>query len=227
MALTKAPVDDQGTKRDKPIGRAKPPKVAKHWETRGGRAARVMLRSLAALLLSLCAIEILRLTLTPSPASVGIAHANVHPLATIRLYLRYGTLREQLLQIGGNIAIGVPMGFLLPQITPRLRGLLRVVLVTSVFITLIELTQWLFVRGRAFDVDDVILAAVGAALGYVPLGRMFGMRLHPYHLHWWQRRLARILPGRTGERVRARHESRAVAAPGYGRRSATDAPASV
>lgn len=163
----------------------------RHWSSRRGRAALLLLRTLAALLLSLCAVEIFRLTLTPSPASVGIAHANLHPLATIRLYLRYGSLREQILEIGGNILIGVPMGFLLPQITPRLRGLLRVVLVTCVFITLIELTQWLFVRGRAFDVDDIICAAVGAAIGYLPLGRMFGMRLHPYHLHWWQRQLRR------------------------------------
>jgi hypothetical protein len=154
-------------------------------------ATLLMLRGLAALLLSLCVVEILRLTLTPSPASVGIAHPNLHPFATIRLYLRYGSLREQVLQLGGNIAIGVPSGFLLPQITPKLRGLLRVVLVTGVFVTLIELAQWLFVRGRAFDVDDIILAGLGAAIGYLPLGRMFGLRLHPRHRHWWQRLLAR------------------------------------
>lgn len=162
----------------------------------GGPATVMLLRSLAALLLSLCAVEILRLTLTPSPASVGIAHANLHPFATIRLYLRYGTLRQQILQIGGNIAIGLPLGFLLPQITPRLRGLIRVILVTAVFVTLIELAQWAFVRGRAFDVDDVILAAVGAVIGYVPLGRMFGLRLHPQHLHWWQRLVRGGSPGR-------------------------------
>jgi hypothetical protein len=161
----------------------------RQWSTRRGRAAQLLVRSLATLLLSLCAVEILRLTLTPSPLSVGIAHANLHPFATVRLYLRYGSLRQQALQIGGNAAIGVPLGFLLPQITPRLRGLLRVILVTCAFVTLIELAQWMFVRGRAFDVDDIILAALGACVGYVPLGRMFGMRLHPDHLHWWQRLL--------------------------------------
>lgn len=176
---------------------------ATQWRTPGGRAARLMLRSLALLLLSLCAIEIARLTLTPSPASVGIAHTNLHPFSTIRLYLRYGSLREQILQIGGNIAIGVPLGFLLPQITPRLRGLIRVELATAVFIALIELFQHFFVEGRSFDVDDLILAAIGAAIGYVPLGRMFAMRLHPNHLHWWQRVLARSR-ARATERRRAR-----------------------
>jgi len=47
-------------------------------------------------------------------------------------------------------------------------------------------------------VDDIILAAVGAAVGYVPLGRMFGMRLHPHHLHWWQRLLANGVERRGG-----------------------------
>jgi hypothetical protein len=170
-----------------------------------------MLRSLATLFLSLCAVEVLRLTLTPSPASVGIAHPNLHPFATIRLYLRYGSLREQILQLGGNIAIGVPSGFLLPQITPKLRGLLRVVLATSVFVTLIELTQWAFIRGRAFDVDDIILAAVGAALGYLPLGRMFALRLHPEYRHWWQRLLARDGGSATKATQTTEAKSRALA----------------
>ena len=63
-----------------------------HWRTRGGRAARLMLRSLASLLLILCVLEILRLTFVPSPGSVAFAHTNLHPFATIRLLLRDGTI---------------------------------------------------------------------------------------------------------------------------------------
>jgi glycopeptide antibiotics resistance protein len=174
-----------------------------------GRAAVLMLRGLALLLFSLCVVEILRLTLAPSPASVGIAHTNLKPGTSIRLYLRYGTLHQQILQIGGNIAIGVPMGFLLPQITPRLRGLIRVVLATCVLVTAIELVQHFFVEGRSFDVDDVILAAVGAVIGYVPLGRMFGLRLYPEHRHWWQRRLDALFR-RSRARTAARHPANAI-----------------
>ena len=172
-----------------------------HWRTRGGRAARWMLRSLALLLLSLCTLEILRMTLTPSPDSVHISHLNLRPFASIRLYLRYGTLQQQILQIGGGLAIGAVLGFLLPQITPRLRGLIRVEFVTTVFIVLVELAQHFVLVRRPLDVDDLILAAVGAAIGYVPLGRMFGMRLHPDHLHWWQRALARVADRRKAERA--------------------------
>ena len=172
-----------------------------HWRTRGGRAARWMLRSLALLLLSLCTLEILRMTLTPSPDSVHISHLNLRPFASIRLYLRYGTLQQQILQIGGGLAIGAVLGFLLPQITPRLRGLIRVEFVTTVFIVFVELAQHFVLVRRPLDVDDLILAAVGAAIGYVPLGRMFGMRLHPDHLHWWQRALARVADRRKAERA--------------------------
>lgn len=167
-----------------------------HWRTTGGRAARWMLRSLALLLLVLSALEVLRMMLSPSPDSVHPSHANLQPFASIRLYLRYGTTQQQILQIGGGIAIGAVLGFLLPQITPYLRGLIRVELVTAVFITFVELAQHYLLVHRPLDVDDLILAAIGAAIGYVPLGRMFGMRLHPDHLHWWQRALANFAESR-------------------------------
>jgi hypothetical protein len=173
-------------------------RTAPHWRTRGGRAARLMLRSLALLLLALCTLEILRLTLVPTPGSVAFSHTNLHPFATIRLYLRYGTVQQQIFQIGGNLAMGVAMGFLLPQITPYLRGLIRVEIVTVAFVALSELVQHYFIARSSLNVDGVILAAVGAALGYLPLGRMFGMRLHPNHLHWWQRTLARTVERRRG-----------------------------
>jgi VanZ family protein len=190
-------------------GRAR--RTAPHWRTRGGRAARLMLRSLALLLLILCVLELLRLTFVPTPGSVAFAHTNLHPFATIRLYMKYGTVQQQIFQIGGNIAMGVALGFLLPQITPYLRGLIRVEIVTVVFAALVELVQHYFIAGSSLNVDDVILAAAGAALGYVPLGRMFGMRLYPDHLHWWQRMLARSL-----ERRRARGGARAGRAPRTG-----------
>jgi hypothetical protein len=162
-----------------------------HWRTPTGRAALAMVRSLALILLALAVFEALRITLVPTPNSVVFSRPNMHPFATIRLYLHDGTVEERFLQIGGNIAMGFVLGFLLPQITPRLRGLLRVEAVTAVLISAVDLLQHLAIRGTSVNIDDLILAGAGAALGYVPLGRMFGMRLHPHHLHWWQRILAR------------------------------------
>ena len=187
---------EQAARKKAPQPKAR--RTTSHWRTRSGRAARAMLSSLALLLLILSVLEILRITFVPSPGSVAFAHTNLHPFATIRLYLRDGTIQEKIFQIGGNIAIGVALGFLLPQITPYLRGLIRVEIVTIVFAVLVELVQHYFIAGSSLNADDVILAAAGAALGYIPLGRMFGMRLYPDHLHWWQRILARSVERRRG-----------------------------
>ena len=153
----------------------------------GATLVRALAFSFALLCLATCVAVVLELTLAPSPASVGIAHTNLRPGATIRLYLDQPSVREAVLQIGGNILIGVPFGLLLPVLTPRLRGLLRVLAVTAGAILLVELAQHFFVEGRSFDVDDIILAAFGAALGYLPLGRLLARWVHPRHRHWWQR----------------------------------------
>lgn len=174
--------------------------TSSHWRTPAGRAAKAMLRSLALLLLALGVFEILRITLIPTPGSVAYSGPDLHPFATIRLYLRDGTIEEQAFQIGGNIAMGFLLGFLLPQITPYLRGLIRVEAVTAVLIAGVEAIQHFFIPGTAVNVDDLILAGIGAALGYLPLGRMFGMRLHPHHLHWWQQILAHVVRRRRGAR---------------------------
>ena len=152
-----------------------------------GLLVRALTVAFALLCLATCVAVVLELTLKPSPASVGIAHTNLRPGATIRLYLDQPSVRQAVLQIGGNIAIGIPFGLLLPIIWPRARGLLRVVAITSLVILLVELTQHFFIEGRSFDVDDIILAALGAALGYLPLGRLLSRWAHPRHRHWWQR----------------------------------------
>ena len=155
----------------------------------GSHILRRLVGTVALLAFAVCAAVVLKLTMTASPASVGIAHTNLHPGRSIRLYLDQPSVREAALQIGGNILIGVPFGLLLPVITPRARGLLRVLVITTVVVFAIELAQHFFVEGRSFDVDDLILAAGGAVLGYVPVGRYLSLRIHRGHRHWWQRLL--------------------------------------
>jgi VanZ family protein len=155
----------------------------------GARILRALVGTVALLGFAVCAAVVVKLTLTPSPASVGIAHTNLRPGTSIRLYLDQPSVREAVLQVGGNILIGVPFGLLLPVISPRARGLLRVVLTTVLVVLVLEVAQHFFVRGRSFDVDDLILAAIGAVIGYVPVGRYLSLRIHPGHRHWWQRLL--------------------------------------
>ncbi|MFF4014551.1 VanZ family protein [Streptomyces sp. NPDC001843] len=123
------------------------------------------------------AVVLARLTLQPSPASVSLTHTNLHPGRSLRAYLDQPQLHDAVKQIGGNLVLGIPFGVLLPILVPRVRGILRVLLVTAIVMLLVETAQGLLVTGRAFDVDDVILNTAGALVGYLLLGRRLG-RVH-------------------------------------------------
>lgn len=202
-AATKSVGKKPGTAREKApekqAGQPKERRVSVHWQSRGQRAAKAMLQSLALLLLVLSVLELLRITLVPTPGSVAFSRPNLQPFASVHLYLDEGTVQEQVFQIGGNVALGFLLGFLLPQITPQLRGLIRVEAFTALFIAGIQAVQYFFIPGTPLTIDVLILTGIGAAAGYIPLGRMFGMRLHPNHLHWWQRRLKTSVARRRGK----------------------------
>ncbi|MFD8141832.1 VanZ family protein [Streptomyces sp. NPDC059708] len=153
--------------------------------------ARPVLRALAMLAAFagtvLFSLVLAHVTLEPSAASVGLVHSNTRPGASIGPYLDGASVREAVVQLGGNVLLGVPFGVLLPVLLPQARGLLRVAVVTAVVMTLVELVQGALVAGRAFDVDDVILNTAGALLGYLLLGRRMGRAVHPRRRHWWHR----------------------------------------
>ncbi|MFC5801707.1 VanZ family protein [Streptomyces formicae] len=146
------------------------------------RAAAMLLAFIATAAFS---VVLARLTLEPSAASEPLTHSNLRPGDSIRDYLAQPAFRDTVKQLGGNLLLGVPFGVLLPVLLPRTRGLLRVVLVTGVVMTLVELVQGSLVTGRAFDIDDVILNTTGALLGYLVLGRRLGRAVHPRRRHWW------------------------------------------
>ncbi|MFF7468349.1 VanZ family protein [Streptomyces sp. NPDC008092] len=124
------------------------------------------------------AVVLAKLTLDPSPASVSIAHTNLHPGATLRIYLDQPAFRDAVKQVGGNVLLGVPFGILVPVLAPGARGVLRVLLLTATVMLLVELAQGALVTGRAFDVDDVILNTTGALVGWLLLGRRLGRAVH-------------------------------------------------
>ncbi|RPE46240.1 VanZ like protein [Streptomyces sp. Ag109_O5-1] len=119
-----------------------------------------------------------RLTLEPSPASASIAHTNLHPGTTIKLYLDQPSVRDTVKQIGGNVMLGLPFGILVPVLAPNARGILRVLALTAIVMLLVEMAQGALVNGRAFDVDDVILNTSGALIGWLLLGRRLGRAVH-------------------------------------------------
>ncbi|WP_308081745.1 VanZ family protein [Streptomyces sp. NK15101] len=130
-----------------------------------------------------------RLTLDASPASAPLTHDNLTPGRSIGNYLNQPGFVETVKQVGGNIVLGVPFGILLPLLSRKTRGLLRVTLVTAATMLLVELVQGALVTGRAFDIDDVLLNTTGALLGYMLVGRRLGRAVRPRtRPNWWKRR---------------------------------------
>ncbi|MFF0482907.1 VanZ family protein [Streptomyces sp. NPDC004435] len=154
-----------------------------------GRFVRALVALAALVGMVAFAAVLARLTLEASPASVSLTHSNLTPGRSIEAYLGRPAFVDTVKQLGGNILLGVPFGVLLPLLSRKARGFLRVALATAATMLLVELVQGALVTGRAFDIDDVLLNTAGALLGYLLVGRRLGRAVHPRtHPHWWQRR---------------------------------------
>ena len=68
--------------------------------------------------------------------------------------------------IGGNIAMFVPLGFFLRILFPRYRSFLRCMAAVALIMTVVELCQLFTLRGFC-EVDDVMLNLAGAAVGWL------------------------------------------------------------
>ncbi|NEC69872.1 VanZ family protein [Streptomyces sp. SID9727] len=123
-------------------------------------------------------VVLAKVTLTPSPASEELVKSNLHPGRSLRQYAEDYTFLAACKQAGGNLVLGMPFGILLPIFVPRRFRMLRMFLLTVAVIVLVELVQGAVVRGRAFDVDDVILNTAGALLAYLLVGRRLSHRYH-------------------------------------------------
>ncbi|TMQ95186.1 VanZ family protein [Actinomadura soli] len=116
-----------------------------------------------------------KLTLTPV-RDRGQAGGNIDPGHSLRFYLDSPT-KDALFQIGGNLALLMPLGVLIPIVWTTLRGPIRLALLTGALSLAIETVQGAFVVGRAFDVDDVILNVIGVVIAYLFLGRRLSRTL--------------------------------------------------
>jgi glycopeptide antibiotics resistance protein len=77
-------------------------------------------------------------------------------------------------QIGGNILMMIPLGFLSPLVINRLNSFLYILFFgigVSIFIELTQKTISLIINYnyRSFDVDDIILNCIGCISGYLLL----------------------------------------------------------
>lgn len=114
-------------------------------------------------------VSIYILTIYPMPFyypyfEKGISTINFIPFASITQLLEHFDYFVVLRNIGGNIFLFLPLGFLLPLRFKKLKfG--RAVLIGFFISAMVEVIQ-LFVPLRSFDVDDLLLNTLGTAIGY-------------------------------------------------------------
>lgn len=113
---------------------------------------------------------------------------NLVPFKEISRYFRYYSIVGPLLfliNMVGNVAAFVPFGFFLPIISRRSKKWYNTVMLGFAFSLMLETLQLIFMVG-SFDVDDMILNTLGAALGYVTYRVVQRLRIKMRH-----RRLAK------------------------------------
>ncbi|MCC8025564.1 MAG: VanZ family protein [Clostridium sp.] len=94
---------------------------------------------------------------------------NLIPFNEITRYFRHSDVVGPLLfliNIVGNVVAFVPFGFFLPIISRRSKKWYNTVMLGFGFSLTLETLQLIFMVG-SFDVDDMILNTLGAALGFV------------------------------------------------------------
>ena len=67
--------------------------------------------------------------------------------------------------LGGNIVMFLPLGFLLPELWTKFRGFWHCIGAVAVIMACVELIQLFTLRGFC-EVDDVMLNALGGAIGF-------------------------------------------------------------
>ncbi len=96
----------------------------------------------------------------------------------IRRFLKYRDIigfPYVFLNLAGNILVFMPFGFLLPIMSRRLRGFFRIVLSGLALSLAVECIQLISHTG-SFDVDDLLLNTIGAALGFMIFALVWSRR---------------------------------------------------
>ncbi len=115
----------------------------------------------------------------------GLGTANFTPFKTIKMYIDYAYKLNSVENLAGNVLVFVPFGFLFPFVAREGERFFVMFVNVFVFILGIEVFQ-LFSAFGAFDVDDILLNCLGAAMGY-GIYRIFMI---------WQKREGKVADGK-------------------------------
>ncbi len=104
------------------------------------------------------------------PLSERLRLANFTPFRTIAFYLGGGESPQAALRnVAGNVLAFLPMGFLVPMVFPKLRRMRSILAASFAMSLALEIAQLLTGMG-GFDVDDILLNVVGAAISGLAFG---------------------------------------------------------
>lgn len=96
----------------------------------------------------------------------GLDTANFTLFKTIKMYIDYSYMLNSFENLVGNVAVFVPFGFLLPYVHNKSAKFPVLLGNAFLFVLGIEVFQ-LFSAFGAFDVDDILLNCLGAAMGWI------------------------------------------------------------
>ena len=91
---------------------------------------------------------------------------NFIPLKTIIFYCRTSNIDITIRELLGNVIAFAPMGFLMPLLFNRIKGVVKVSIISFTISLFFELIQLITNLG-SFDVDDMILNTSGALIGFM------------------------------------------------------------
>lgn len=96
-------------------------------------------------------------------------HYNLKPFTEIKRYLNH--ISELggfyvMLNLLGNVVCFVPLGFVLPVLTYRKWGIIKITFISFLASVFVEILQLVTKLGSC-DIDDIIMNTLGGFLGYV------------------------------------------------------------
>ncbi|MED1201751.1 VanZ family protein [Heyndrickxia acidicola] len=102
---------------------------------------------------------------------------NLIPFKTIWMYIEYSHLfhfKIWAANLIGNIVLFMPIGFVVPLLSRKMKGFRKIFLLSFLSTAAIEITQHVFNIG-GFDVDDILLNTIGGIMGYLTLILLFAI----------------------------------------------------
>ena len=103
---------------------------------------------------------------------------NLVPFRMIYHIIKSESVIVVIYQIGGNLMLLFPLGYLIPIVTNKKIDLKRIILIMFCITFCIENMQFIIgqilnFNYRCFDVDDMILNTAGGILGYIMLKKTY------------------------------------------------------